>query len=85
MDSPLLVMQAPEIGTYNDEFGWGTGVEMTGVMPDIEVDNNPRSTFAGRDEQLERAILELKSWLEQCPQKLGTWKACLRFPLVITD
>ena len=40
---------------------------MTGVEPDIEVDNDPHSAFKGSDLQLERAISELKVWLEQEP------------------
>ena len=44
--------QAPEIGIYNDNFGWGVGIEQMGVSPDIEVDNNPRTTYDGRDTQL---------------------------------
>ena len=59
--------QAPEIGIYNDNFGWGVGIEQMGVSPDIEVDNNPRTTYDGRDTQLETAIAELKRWLEEEP------------------
>ena len=33
--------------------------------PDIEVDNDPRMTFDGKDAQLERAIAELKAWLKE--------------------
>lgn len=40
---------------------------MTGVSPDIEVDNDPRMTFDGRDEQLERAISELEKMLKEEP------------------
>jgi hypothetical protein len=60
-------IQAPEIGTYNEKFDWGLGIEQMGVEPDIEVDNDPHSTFDGSDEQLERAIQELKRWLGEEP------------------
>lgn len=59
------ITTAPGVGVYNDFYGWGLGVESTGVMPDIEVDNNPRDTYEGRDEQLEMAISVLKEWLEK--------------------
>jgi len=61
------IATAPEIGTYNDEFGWGMGIENMGVDPDVEVDNNPRISFDGHDQQLERAIDVLKEWLHQEP------------------
>ena len=61
------IASAPEIGTFNSNFGWGLGIEQQGVSPDVEVDNNPRTSFDGKDTQLERAIEELKSWLEQEP------------------
>ena len=41
-----------------------------GVIPDIEVDNNPKLAFDGEDAQLERAISVLKEWLEQEPVAL---------------
>lgn len=61
------IASAPEIGTYNDNYGWGLGIEQQGVQPDVEVDNNPRTTFDGKDEQLERAINELADWLAKEP------------------
>jgi tricorn protease len=61
------IAAAPQWGTYNENFTWGGGVETTGVSPDIEVDNNPRTAFDGKDEQLERAIGELKTWLKKEP------------------
>jgi len=64
------IASAPEIGTYNDNFGWGLGVEQMGVKPDVEVDNNPKSAFDGEDTQLERAISVLKEWLEKEPVAL---------------
>jgi tricorn protease len=38
-----------------------------GVEPDIEVDNDPHESFEGRDTQLERAIAELRNWLDEEP------------------
>ena len=38
-----------------------------GVRPDIEVDNNPRTSYDGIDTQLEHAIEVLKLWLEEEP------------------
>ena len=38
-----------------------------GVEPDVEVDNEPYSTYKGSDAQLERAIAELKTWLAEEP------------------
>ncbi|EEC47716.1 predicted protein [Phaeodactylum tricornutum CCAP 1055/1] len=61
------IASAPEIGTFNDRLGWGMGIEQQGVVPDVEVDNNPRTAYSGHDEQLERAIAELAEWLEEEP------------------
>ena len=41
--------------------------EQQGVDPDIEVDNDPRTAYDGKDAQLERAIAELKKWLKAEP------------------
>jgi C-terminal processing protease CtpA/Prc len=57
------IATAPEIGTYNEKFGWGLGIEQMGVRPDLEVDNDPHQSYDGKDTQLETAILELKKWL----------------------
>ena len=61
------IATAPEIGTYNKNFGWGLGIENMGVEPDIWVDNDPHETYGGRDAQLEKAIEVLKDWLEEEP------------------
>lgn len=61
------IATAPEIGTYNDKFGWGLGIEQQGVEPNIEVDNNPRKAFDGIDQQLERAIGMLDNWIRTMP------------------
>ncbi|GMI16886.1 hypothetical protein TrLO_g1713 [Triparma laevis f. longispina] len=55
---------APEVGTYNDEWGWGLGVENMGVEPDVVVDNDPHSTYNGNDAQLEKGIEVLKTMIE---------------------
>ena len=54
-----------EYGLYNEYYGWGVGIEQLGIVPDAEVDNNPRDTFEGRDAQLEMAISVLKEWLKE--------------------
>ena len=61
------IASAPEIGVYNDAFGWGMGIEQIGLEPDIMVDNDPHEVYTGKDRQLERAILELKKWIEEEP------------------
>jgi tricorn protease len=66
------IATAPEIGTYNEHFEWGLHIEQMGVDPDIIVDNDPHETFTGKDRQLERAIEELKKWLDEEPVVLPT-------------
>jgi tricorn protease len=61
------IATAPEIGTYNEHLDWGLNIEQMGVDPDIVVDNDPHETFTGTDRQLERAIAELKKWLDEEP------------------
>lgn len=61
------IATAPEIGDYNDNFGWGMGIEQMGVQPDVVVDNDPHETYRGKDRQLERAIKVLKKWIEDEP------------------
>lgn len=61
------IAAAPQWGIFNDKFGWGGGIESTGVEPDIVVDNNPRTAFDGKDDQMERAIHELKKLLADDP------------------
>jgi tricorn protease len=61
------IVSAPEVGTYNENFGWGLGIEQAGVTPDIIVDNDPRETFDGKDRQLEEAINVLRTWLLEEP------------------
>jgi tricorn protease len=45
-------------------------MEGVGVEPDIEVDNDPAREFAGVDDQLLRAIAEIKAALETQPVKI---------------
>ncbi|KAG7369681.1 peptidase S41 family protein [Nitzschia inconspicua] len=66
------IATAPEIGTYNERLEWGLHIEQMGVDPDIVVDNDPHEAFTGKDRQLERAIEELKKWLEEEPVVLPT-------------
>ena len=61
------LVTAPEVGTYNQKFGWGLGIEQAGVIPDYIVDNDPRETFDGNDRQLEEAIRVLGNWLLEEP------------------
>ena len=42
----------------------------SGVEPDIEVDNDPKSVIQGRDPQLERAIREIMKRIEAEPKRL---------------
>ena len=61
------IATAPEVGTYNNNFGWGLGIEQIGVEPDKEVDNNPRTAYDGKDDQLEVAIQYLADWIAREP------------------
>lgn len=66
------IATAPEIGTYNEHFGWGLGIEQMGVRPDVEVDNDPYQAYSGKDVQLETAIHELTKWLQAEPIVMPT-------------
>jgi tricorn protease len=58
-------VSVPEFG-YADAAGqWS--VEGAGVVPDIEVENDPASVLAGRDPQLERGVRELLERLAEAP------------------
>jgi len=57
-----LVTQ-PEYSFWFKDVGWG--VENYGTDPDIEVDNRPQDYLAGEDVQLDRAIAEVLSLLDQ--------------------
>ncbi len=45
-------------------------IEGYGVDPDIEVDNDPASVMAGKDNQLERGIEEVMKMIQSDPKKL---------------
>lgn len=46
-------------------------IEAVGVLPDIEVENDPASVIAGRDPQLERGIQEILRMMSEKPMKLA--------------
>jgi tricorn protease len=58
---------AAEFGVYGPEGQWL--IEGHGVEPDIVVDNLPRATFEGKDEQLEAAIKHLEEKMRAEPIK----------------
>ena len=57
--------RAPQTGVYGPEGIWL--IEGHGVDPDIIVDNLPRSTFKGKDAQLDAAIAHLKELIQTHP------------------
>jgi tricorn protease len=57
-------MTKPEFTFYNEK---GFVIEGHGVDPDIVVDNDPATEYAGTDEQLNRAIQELLEELKNNP------------------
>ncbi|QNA88458.1 peptidase S41 [Massilia sp. Dwa41.01b] len=59
-----------EFGQFSSDGEWL--IEGVGVVPDVEVDNLPHETFAGRDRQLEVAIELLEKKLKEQPVKV--WK-----------
>ena len=65
---------APEVGTYNDEWGWGLGIENVGVVPDVEVTVDAREEKGGRDEILERGIAELAKMVKEGRGEGGGWE-----------
>ncbi len=56
---------APNLAFWTREGGWG--VENEGVAPDIDVEQTPAATIAGRDPQLEKAIEVIKAELAKNP------------------
>lgn len=69
---PLLdggFLNRPEFSRFDLE-GKEWIMEGHGVDPDIEVDNDPAREFSGIDDQLNRAIEELKKSLAQNPVKI---------------
>ena len=65
-------VQLPNRAAYNPD-GTSWGVENAGVSPDFEVEITPKDWMAGRDPQLEKAVLvameELKKVQPVVPQK----------------
>jgi len=69
---PLLdggILNRPEFSRFDLEAKEWI-MEGTGVEPDIEVDNDPTREFSGVDDQLNRAITELKKAMESKPVKV---------------
>lgn len=69
---PLLdggILNRPEFSRFDLEAKEWI-MEGTGVEPDIEVDNDPTREFSGTDDQLNRAIDELKKAMESKPVKI---------------
>jgi len=58
--------RAPMTGVYGPEREWL--IEQIGVVPDIEVDNLPHTTFNGSDAQLDAAIQYLLEQIENDPR-----------------
>jgi len=66
---PLLdggILNRPEFSRFDLEAKEWI-MEGTGVQPDIEVDNDPTREFSGIDDQLDRAVAELKKAMEAKP------------------
>jgi tricorn protease len=61
------IATAAEFGVYGPEGAWL--IEGHGVDPDIVVDNLPKATFDGKDEQLDAAIRHLQERIRQEPIK----------------
>jgi len=63
-------LRKPEFSTYDRE-GKEFVIEGIGVLPDIEIENDPAKEYAGEDQQLNKAIEvileELKNWPEGWP------------------
>ncbi|MEY4324054.1 MAG: hypothetical protein RIS24_225 [Verrucomicrobiota bacterium] len=69
---PLLdggILNRPEFSRFDLEAKEWI-MEGTGVEPDIEVDNDPTREFSGTDDQLNRAIAELKKAMEAKPVRI---------------
>jgi tricorn protease len=58
---------APNLAFYNFKGEWD--VENIGVAPDIKVEYTPAEVIKGRDPQLERAVAEAMTLLEQNPPR----------------
>jgi len=62
-------MMRPEFAPYDTE-GKNWIIEGHGVDPDIEVDNDPAKEYAGEDQQLNKAIDQMKEELKSWPKEL---------------
>jgi len=62
-------LMRPEFAPYDTE-GKSWIIEGHGVDPDIEVDNDPAKEYAGEDQQLNRAIDQMKEELKNWPKDL---------------
>jgi len=62
-------MMRPEFAPYDNE-GKTWIIEGHGVDPDIVVDNDPAKEYAGEDQQLDRAIQQMKDELKSWPKEL---------------
>ncbi len=70
---PMLdggVLNRPEFSRY-DVAGKAWAIEGVGVEPDIFVDNDPAKEYAGEDQQLDRAIIEILALLKKQPGTLA--------------
>jgi tricorn protease len=63
-------VNVPQFGFASPEGEWV--IEGYGVEPDIEVDNDPQSVINGDDPQLERAIQEILTLVNEDPRRLPT-------------
>jgi tricorn protease len=61
-------ISVPLQGTNGVDGNWI--IEGTGVTPDIEVENDPKSVLEGRDPQLERGVQEVLKKMQEKPMKL---------------
>jgi tricorn protease len=62
-------LMRPEFAPYDTE-GKNWIIEGYGVDPDIEVDNDPAKEYAGEDQQLNKAIEQMKEELKSWPKEL---------------
>ena len=72
--------RAPSAGVYSPESEWL--IEQVGVVPDIEVQNLPHTTFNGSDAQLDAGIQHLLKLIEKDP---GDVPSPPPFPDLSTD
>jgi tricorn protease len=70
-DYPVLMdggyVTAPRLAIYSPDGKWE--VENIGVVPDIEVEMNPKAVIEGRDPQLEKAVEIILEELKENPFK----------------